>query len=386
MNNRLLINPGTPQAWQIELKPGLNRIGRGESNDFTINHPSISTHHCEITVTDTTITLRDLGSTNGTFVERVPVSVFQLHNGQHVQFGSVDMMFDTDMAPALPSPAANMPGTGAKIVLANPGPSAPPPPPPPPPVGGLRINKTAQAAPSPVPSALAEPPTTSRPAGRPMSRPQPKTHEEFAAEREKTDRKMFVNGVVGAICGGLLGMFGWYLLIMMLHMEIGYAAIMVGAVTGAGARLLARQGSSLQGIVCAVCALFAIIGGQYFALVSIVDKHVAYELGKDYKRELKWAKSAVEATNETDVLIFLSVRDDVNQSSISPEDIKTFQEKELPAYRDLVNGKPTKEEYVIREQARIPRPRVVDSIGIFTIVWSLFGIAAAWRIGSGNEG
>lgn len=219
-----------------------------------------------------------------------------------------------------------------------------------------------------------------------MSRPQPKTHEEFAAEREKTDRKMFVNGVVGAICGGLLGMFGWYLLIMMLHMEIGYAAIMVGAVTGAGARLLARQGSSLQGIVCAVCALFAIIGGQYFALVSIVDKHVAYELGKDYKRELKWAKSAVEATNETEVLIFLSVRDDVNQSSISPEDIKTFQEKELPAYRDLVNGKPTKEEYVIREQARIPRPRVVDSIGIFTIVWSLFGIAAAWRIGSGNEG
>ena len=85
-----------------------------------------------------------------------------------------------------------------------------------------------------------------------------------------------MNGVVGAICGGLVGMFGWYLLILMLHMEIGYAAIMVGAVTGAGARLLARQGSSLQGIVCAICALIAIIGGQYFALVSIVDKNVDY--------------------------------------------------------------------------------------------------------------
>ena len=386
MNNRLLINPGTPQAWQIELKPGLNRIGRGESNDFTISHPSVSTHHCEITVTETTVTLRDLGSTNGTFVERVPVNVFQLHNGQHVQFGSVDMMFDTDMSPALPSPAANMPGVGAKIVLANPGPSAPPPPPPPPPVGGLRINKTAHAAPPPPPSAPSAPPAPGRPAGRPIGRPQPKTHEEFAAEREVTDRKMFINGVVGAICGGLVGMFGWYLLILMLHMEIGYAAIMVGAVTGAGARLLARQGSSLQGIVCAVCALIAIIGGQYFALVSIVDKNVDYELAKEYKRELKWAKSAVEATNDTDVTIFLSVRDEVSQSSISEDEIKKFRAEELPKYRDLMNGKPSKEEYVIKEKASIPRPRVIDSIGLFTIVWSLFGIAAAWRIGSGNEG
>lgn len=385
MNNRLLINPGTPQAWQIELKPGLNRIGRGESNDFVINHPSVSTHHCEITVTETTVTLRDLGSTNGTFVERVPVNVFQLHNGQHVQFGSVDMMFDTDMAPALPSPAANMPGTGAKIVLANPGPSAPPPPPPPPPVGGLRINKAVHASPPP-PSAPSLPASPDLPTSRPMSRPQPKTHEEFVAEREKTDRKMFVNGVVGAICGGLVGMFAWYLLIRLTYMEIGYAAIMVGAVTGAGARLLARQGSSLQGIVCAVCALFAIIGGQYFALVSIVDKQVDYELAKEYKREIKWANSAIQATNESAITYFLSVRDEVSQSSISPEDIKAFEEKELPKYRDLLNGKPTKEEFVIKEKATIPRPRVVDSIGLFTIVWSLFGIAAAWRIGSGNEG
>lgn len=197
---------------------------------------------------------------------------------------------------------------------------------------------------------------------------------------------MFINGVVGAICGGLVGMFGWYLLILMLHMEIGYAAIMVGAVTGAGARLLARQGSSLQGIVCAVCALIAIIGGQYFALVSIVDKNVDYELAKEYKRELKWAKSAVEATNDTDVTIFLSVRDEVSQSSISEDEIKKFRAEELPKYRDLMNGKPSKEEYVIKEKASIPRPRVIDSIGLFTIVWSLFGIAAAWRIGSGNEG
>ena len=363
MTNRLLINPGTPQTWEIKLKPGLNRIGRSESNDFTINHPSVSTHHCEITVTDTSVTLRDLGSINGTFVERVPVSVFQLHNGQHVQFGSVDMRFDTDMSPTLPSPAVNMPGAGAKIVLANPGPAAPPPTPP--------------------PSASSQPPSW---VGKPMNQSQSKNCEEFAAEGEKTDPTMFLNGLLGAICGVLVGMFGWYLLIFFLQTKMGYPAIMVGAATGAGARLLVRRGSRLQGIVCAVCALFAIIGGQSLALSSIADNRVDCELRKEYKQEINWAQSAVEATNDTDVTNFLSVRDKVNQSSISADDIKKFQEKDLPNYRDLLNGKPSKEEYVIKEKANHPTPRVLDSIDLFTIIWSLFGIVGAWQIGSGNKG
>ena len=50
--NRLLVNPGTPQAWEIQLKPGVNRIGRSEESDFTINHTSVSGSHCEITVSN----------------------------------------------------------------------------------------------------------------------------------------------------------------------------------------------------------------------------------------------------------------------------------------------------------------------------------------------
>lgn len=386
MSHRLLINPGTPQAWEIQLKPGLNRIGRGEDNDFVINHQSISTHHCEVTVTDQTVTLKDLGSTNGTFVERVPVTEFQIQHGQHIQFGAVGMVFEVLGLPPLPD-AVNLPGDGARIVVANPGPGTPPPPPPPPPapVGGLRINRPAPAAhTTAAPSSTTPAAVPVRPMN-PMIR-KPKTHEEFVAEREATDRKMFVRGVAGAIGGGLVGMFGWYFLIRMTHMEIGYAAIMVGAVTGAGARLLARQGSSLQGIVCAICALFAIIGGQYFALVSIVDKEIEYEAAKDYKKQIKWAKSAMEATNTGDIVYFLSVRDDTSQSSITEDDIKKFREVEFPEYRDLVNGKPSKEEYIQAQKATITPPSLTDSIGLFTILWSLFGIAAAWRIGSGNEG
>jgi hypothetical protein len=102
MNYRLLVNPGTPQAWEIQLKPGVNRIGRNEENDFTINHTSVSGSHCEITVSADGVFLKDLGSTNGTFVNRAPVREVWLQPGQHVQFGPVDMTFES----ASPTPAA----------------------------------------------------------------------------------------------------------------------------------------------------------------------------------------------------------------------------------------------------------------------------------------
>lgn len=382
MSHRLIINVGTPQAWEIQLRAGVNRIGRGADNDFVINHQSISTHHCEITLSGETVTLKDLGSTNGTFVERVPVTEFRLANGQNLQFGAIAAKFEAIGLPPLPD-AVNLPGDGARIVVANPGPAIPQPPPPPPPVptSGLRINRPATPHVSSAPAAA----TVSTPPPAPLVR-QPRTHEEFEEERAATDRKMFVRGLFGAIGGGLVGMAGWYLLIRWTHMEIGYAALMVGAVTGAGARMLARQGSSLQGIICAVVALCAIVGGQYFALVSIVDKELDWLVAKDYKKELKWAKSALEATNSTDIAYFLSVRDEVSQTSVSEEDVKQFTRVDLPRYRDLINGKPTKEEYITQQKALLPPIPLTESIGVFTVIWSLFGIVAAWRIGSGNAG
>lgn len=132
MSNRLVVNPGTPQTWEIQLKPGVNRIGRGEDNDFTINHGSVSTHHCEITVTDTGVTFKDLGSTNGSFVERQPITQLQLSSGQHLQLGAVGMTFESAAQPALaPARAAAPP-----IPIPVPVPGSTPPAP-----TGLRINK-----------------------------------------------------------------------------------------------------------------------------------------------------------------------------------------------------------------------------------------------------
>lgn len=74
----------------IELKKGLNRIGRHPANDIQIIDPSISSFHCEIQVSDVGAAFRDLGSTNGSYIEGKRVSKEMLSSGKTLRLGLVD--------------------------------------------------------------------------------------------------------------------------------------------------------------------------------------------------------------------------------------------------------------------------------------------------------
>jgi hypothetical protein len=88
---------GSPQGLrEILLKPGLNRLGRVEDNDFQINDDSISSHHCQIEVKDGMVTVCDLHSTNGTFIDGQPVQQAVLHPGQVLCLGTVPMICQED--------------------------------------------------------------------------------------------------------------------------------------------------------------------------------------------------------------------------------------------------------------------------------------------------
>jgi hypothetical protein len=91
--NRLVVHPGTPQAWEIQLKPGLNSFGRSDANDFKINDPSVSGSHCQIMVSDSSVVLRDAGSTNGTFVGGTRIQERNLEDGKDIRLGGVEMIF-----------------------------------------------------------------------------------------------------------------------------------------------------------------------------------------------------------------------------------------------------------------------------------------------------
>ena len=96
---RLVVNAGSPEAWEIELRPGANSLGRSEENDFPIEHSSISSSHCQIIVMGRDALIQDLGSTNGTFLEGQLVEQAVLRPGQTFQLGSVEMRYESEAPP-----------------------------------------------------------------------------------------------------------------------------------------------------------------------------------------------------------------------------------------------------------------------------------------------
>ena len=91
---RLTVNPGTDTAWEIPLTTGIITLGRNEDNDVVINHPSVSGNHCQFLVMDLAVTVKDLGSTSGTFVNGQPVEETALAPGQNLQLGEVLLRYE----------------------------------------------------------------------------------------------------------------------------------------------------------------------------------------------------------------------------------------------------------------------------------------------------
>jgi hypothetical protein len=102
---KLIVNRDTSSTWEITLKDGATSLGRGEQNDFPIDHNSISTAHCQVTLSASRVVIKDLGSRNGTFVNDELVEEITLKHGQTVRLGDVVMRFESD----LPEPASAIP-------------------------------------------------------------------------------------------------------------------------------------------------------------------------------------------------------------------------------------------------------------------------------------
>ncbi len=87
----------------IELKIGSNLIGRSPETDFPLTHPTISTLHCELVLSDTGVILRDLESTNGTFVNDQRIREAVLLPGHNVRLGDVELFVEnTEAKVAIP--------------------------------------------------------------------------------------------------------------------------------------------------------------------------------------------------------------------------------------------------------------------------------------------
>ena len=99
MPKLIFSKPGEELPHALDLQPGLNRLGRNPTNDFRIPDASISSFHCELVAHPDSIEVKDLNSTNGTFINGKPVREGVLLPGQTLQLGSVVLTFAPSLEP-----------------------------------------------------------------------------------------------------------------------------------------------------------------------------------------------------------------------------------------------------------------------------------------------
>jgi pSer/pThr/pTyr-binding forkhead associated (FHA) protein len=83
-----------------ELDVDRTTIGRVEDNTFQIADQSVSSHHCEVHLQGADILIRDLNSTNGTFINNEKISEAILKPGQTLRLGQVELKLEAEGAAA----------------------------------------------------------------------------------------------------------------------------------------------------------------------------------------------------------------------------------------------------------------------------------------------
>jgi len=88
----LVIMSGSEKGKKILLLSNVTTIGRSSRNHIQIKDPLVSVHHAEIRWEEKEITLVDLKSTNGSFVNGSRVESKKLYHGVRLWFGKTELM------------------------------------------------------------------------------------------------------------------------------------------------------------------------------------------------------------------------------------------------------------------------------------------------------
>lgn len=96
-----------------ELNVDKTTIGRVEDNTFQIADPSVSSHHCEILLRGSDVVIKDLNSTNGSFINGEKISESVLKPGQTLKLGQIELQLLTEGMPVPPAKPAPPPAPGA---------------------------------------------------------------------------------------------------------------------------------------------------------------------------------------------------------------------------------------------------------------------------------
>lgn len=149
MKVSLVVVQGKPEGKVIPLQVPRFKIGRAEGCQLRPNSEQVSREHAEFVLGAGVITVRDLGSRNGTLVNGQKIGgVVALKEGDLVQVGPLTFAVNIEGAPAAAPAPAKAPAApaAAQAPAAAPAPAKPAAP--------------AAPAPAPAPAAAAKPPVS----------------------------------------------------------------------------------------------------------------------------------------------------------------------------------------------------------------------------------
>lgn len=113
MNYTLQVLKGRTQTTSLRLIEGVNSIGRHDDCLIRIRSSQVSRRHCELFESDGRLIIRDLGSSNGTFVNGKRIGSQQVLNpGDVITVGGVTLRIDADTERAAPPAVQSGPAAG----------------------------------------------------------------------------------------------------------------------------------------------------------------------------------------------------------------------------------------------------------------------------------
>ena len=120
---KILTGPLRDQTFELDKEGWAKVIGRGDEKvDIRVPDKAISRRHAEFSFRDGQWALRDLGSSNGTFIDELRVSdMIRLKHGDQIRCGSTVLQFEADQTLDLLDTPPEEGGTGPIELVFDPG-------------------------------------------------------------------------------------------------------------------------------------------------------------------------------------------------------------------------------------------------------------------------
>jgi hypothetical protein len=89
----LVVNRGSDEGVRFTLDADIVQAGRHPESDIFLDDITVSRRHAEFVTMDGITTVRDVGSLNGTYVNRKRIDEARLSSGDEVQIGKFKLLY-----------------------------------------------------------------------------------------------------------------------------------------------------------------------------------------------------------------------------------------------------------------------------------------------------